>query len=259
MLGSGDRAPLKLVMDAHKVMLNRMEKFLRSRLSKDASAKSPRKRFVPSMTISRQCGAGLDQIGPKLVEYLSEVDSSTGCGWALFDQSLISKIVEDDRLPTAADPFLVENAKFPVTETLEQILDLPRSQWSLFNYSADTIRKLCDMGNAIVIGRAGNFVTADLDNTFHVRLVGSSDRRLALKSGGWNGAATDAGELVEATDRAREKFVRRYTGTDIENSQCYHLVFNTDDFSADGSARLLAESLLDWANEKSRLDHQGAA
>ena len=95
------------------MMLDRMEQFLRSRLAEENSVEAKGKAFVPSMTISRQCGAGLDQIAPRLVDYLSEVDDSSGSGWALFDQSLIGKIIEEHHLPTTVQPYLNENAKFP--------------------------------------------------------------------------------------------------------------------------------------------------
>ena len=231
-------------------MQDRMEQFLRSRLAQEISFGSKVRGFIPSMTISRQCGVGIDQIGPKLVEYLSEVDGSTECGWALFDQALIGKIIEEHHLPGSVEPYLGENAKFPVVEALEEVLSLHPSQWSLFNYSADTIRKLCDSGNAVVIGRAGNFVTSDLVNTFHVRLVGSIERRIAYTAAHHDIPASRAREIVIETDRGRKKFVRRYTHADIEAPQFYHIVLNTDGFSVDGAARLLADSLLDWAHEK---------
>ncbi len=202
------------------------------------------------MTISRQCGTGIDQIGPALVQYLSEVGGSEDPVWTLFDQSLIGKVIEHHQLSSSVESYLVENAKFPADESVQAILNLRQSQWSLFNYSADTVRNLCYLGHVVVVGRAGNFVTSDLSNTFHARLVGSLERRTAHISELYDIPTSRARELIEVTDRGRKMLIRRYTNADIEDPKFYHIVVNTDDFSVDGAVRLLADSLLDWAHEK---------
>lgn len=237
-------------MPEWNVMLDRMEQFLRYRLAEEISFGARVKGFVPSMTISRQCGAGLDQIATRLADYLSEVDETSGSGWALFDQSLIGKIIEAHQLPASGQPYLDENAKFPVTGIVEEILALHPGQWSLFNYSANTIRNLCQLGNAIVVGRAGNFVTSDFENTFHVRVVGSLDRRVEYTSKRHTVPLDRARDIIEKTDKARKKFVKRYAGADLEDPQFYHLVVNTDDLSVGNAARILAESLLEWAHRR---------
>jgi hypothetical protein len=210
------------------------------------------------MTISRQCGTGCDRIAKKLVNYLSEIDDSTDSGWALFDQSLIGKIIEEHRLPSSVQPYLKENAKFPVVGMVEEVLGLHPGQWSLFNYSADTIRRLCRLGNAVVVGRAGNFVTSDFGNTFHVRVVGSFERRVEYTSRRYDTAQDPAQEIVQKTDQGRKKFVKRYMGVDIGDPQFYHLVVNTDDLSIDSAARILAETMLDWAHDKAGKQEVGS-
>ncbi len=225
-----------------------MDHFLRTRLSEETYSKD--RRLRPSLTISRECGAGAGEIGCALVDYLSEVDDSTELGWALFNQGMIGKIIEDHNLSKSVAPFLTENTKFPVTEALEQVLNLHPSEWNLFNYSADTIRNLCRMGNAIIVGRAGNFVSADLPYTFHIRLVGTPAKRIARTASRHQISIERATEVVKETDKSRMKFVRRYTEADVESPTSYHLVLNTDDFSPDTAARIIGDSLLEWANQK---------
>ncbi len=232
-------------MATSDVLLDRMERFLHTRLC-DASI--PReKRFRPALTISRECGTGMDTIGSALVEYLSDVDDSTELGWALFDQRLIGKIIEGHDLPRLAGPFRTENTKFQVGDGLEELLNLAPTNWSLFNYVADTIRNLCKMGNAIIVGRAGNFVTSDMENTFHIRLVGSLDRRVRYTAVRHDISLDRAADLVKETDKSRKKFVERYIEVDLERPAFYHLLLNTDDFSPDTAARIIGDSLLEWA------------
>lgn len=226
-----------------------METFLASQVAgrgdpRDGSA-------APSLTISRQYGSGTSRVGRALVEYLDSVDESAVNGWAFFDQSLIGKIIEDRKLPDFAPPFDPGKAKFPVPGSLEEILGLPSADWTIFNYSASTIRSLCHLGNAIVVGRAGNFLTSDLDNTFHVRLVGSEAKRIASTRSHFRISHEEAENLVHETDRSRSRFVRRFTGADVDAAEAYHLILNTDNLPDEVIVRIIGDSLVEWASEKS--------
>lgn len=227
-----------------------MEHFLRTRLSEENYTKDTRLR--PALTISRECGTGIDEIGSALVEYLSEFDDSTELGWAYFNHEMIGKIIEEHNLPKSVAPFLIEKTKFPVVDALEQLLNLHPSEWTLFNYSADTIRVLCQMGNAIIVGRAGNFITADLPNTFHVRLVGSVARRIEYTASRREITLEKSTTLVKETDESRKKFVCRYAKAKIDAPVSYHLVLNTDDIAPSTAARIIADSLLEWAHQKNK-------
>lgn len=225
-----------------------METFLRGQLAEGKERKE--ERFSPALTISRQCGSGTSRIGRSLVEYLDGVDESAVHGWAFFDQSLIGKIIEENRLPPTDEPYRADRANFAISELLEQTLSLPRSEWNLFNYSASTIRRLCRLGNAVVVGRAGNFVTADFDNTFHVRLVGSEAKRIAYTRARFQLTNEEAEKLVRKTDQSRSRFVRRFTGMDVDAPEAYHLVLNTDNLPDEVIVRIIGDSLTEWASER---------
>lgn len=228
-----------------------MESYLSSQLLEDSPEKT--KTFRPSITISRQIGAGLGRIKKPLIEYLDEVDENFDHdSWALFDQSLVGKIIQDSRLDESVEPYQVGKTKFPALETLELELNLHPSKWSLFNYTSNTIRKLCRWGYAIIVGRAGNFVTSDLDNTFHLRLVGSENHRTAEVQRRFDCSESRAQDLVRETDKTRSQFVKRYTGSDIADPNYYDLVINTDNLNDQLLVKMIADSLLEWASEKQK-------
>ena len=228
----------------------RMEQFIQTYLYEEKLA-GPRA-FCPSVTISRQMGSGLEPIKQSLVEYLDEVDESDEKPWAIFDQALVGKIIEENRLDSSVEPYLIENTKFPILEAFEELLNLHPSEWTLFNYTANTIRTLCISGHAIVIGRAGNFVTADLKNTFHIRLVASLEKRSKEIQERFDLSRSKANSLIKETDKGRAKYVKRYTGSDITNSGYYDVIINTDNLTNDLLVKLIADSLLEWAFEQQK-------
>jgi hypothetical protein len=233
--GSSDRAHL----------LGRVERYVRHRPRGGGSP--PVASGRPSLTISRECGAGLRRLERPLLEYLDGLEEADSGGWVLFDQSLLGNLLERGRLPEAAPAFVPEAAKFRVAPLLGESLSRPSSQWNLFNHSANAIRLLCHGGNAIIVGRAGNQVTADLPNTFHVRLVSDKGRRIAHLSRHYRIDEREAEELANETDKARAKFVKRHTGAEIGDPLAYHLVLNTNHFNDETAVRVIADSLHEWA------------
>ncbi|MDF1851019.1 MAG: cytidylate kinase-like family protein [Verrucomicrobiales bacterium] len=226
-----------------------MMTYLRGQLAETGPSAEQQDR-APSLTISRQCGSGTSRIGRALVEYLDEVDESAIHGWAFFDQSLIGKIIEENLLPETADPYALDQAKFPISPLLQETLDRPRSEWCLFNHCASTIRSLSRMGNAVIAGRAANFVTSDHPNTFHVRLVGSEAKRIAYTRNRFEMTNEEAEKLVRKTDQSRARFVRRYTGMEVDDPSAYHLILNTDNLRDEVIVRIIGDSLIEWANER---------
>lgn len=228
--------------------LQRMNQFLRrSSGERNGRNNAP---IRPSLTVSRQCGSRCNEIQKSLVEYLDEVDPTTTSGWACFGQSLIGKLIEDRRLRESAPPFSASDLRFPLAPALQETLRSSPSHETLFDHCADAIRLLCDMGNAIIIGRAGNFVTADLGNTFHVRLVGSETTRTAYTRQRYQLDEEKAKTIVEQVDLSRKKFVRRHAHADVGDTSAYHLVINTDNISDKTLVRIIGDSLIEWAEKE---------
>jgi len=210
--------------------------------------------FPPTaLTISRQCGVGFSRLERRLLEYLENASGLEGSDWALFDQAMIGQIVETGRSLPEAEPFSRHRSKFSVSGTLEEFLKLPTEQWTLFNYTANLIRSLASSGNAIIVGRAGNFITSDLANTFHVRLVADKVRRTDETARRYGIPEREATEMVEETDKARARFVKRYTGSDVEDVSCYHLVMNTHALTEELVVRIIGDSFLEWSHLGSSL------
>lgn len=232
------------------LLLDRMDRFLREHpgLDQSPSLSATDTLPPPSLTISRQCGAGLCRIERPLLEYLDEMEGRDFGAWALFDQSLLGRFIESRQGNSRKIAFSPDLAKFPVMPVLEEQLSRPQEQWTLFNHSANAIRQLCRSGRCLIVGRAGNLVACDLANTFHVRLIADKSKRIRFISNRFQVNESGASELVEETDKARAQFVKRNTGSDIDDPVSYHLILNTEGISDEVAVRVIAESMYEWSN-----------
>ncbi|MDA8909166.1 cytidylate kinase-like family protein [bacterium] len=222
----------------------KVDHYLRSYLASEAR-KEKEKRLA--ITLSRESGIDVETIGRLLTDYLDEVtDNDPLLNWVYLNRNLVEAVIDRYELPKTVTPHLLEKTKFPVTDALEEQLQLHPSEWTLFHYTAATIRNLCRHGNVVVVGRGGNFVTFDLSNTFHVRLVGDEQKRAEQLAGETQRPIADALKLVKSQDRERAAYVKRYTGSAIADPKFYHLTLCIDNFEPSILAHIIADSLLEW-------------
>ncbi len=234
-------------MNAKSDPLSQMEIYLGGYLKQGEPSREPAHGFVPSVTVSRQAGSRGERIVSLLAEELDGRDKSSRHGWAYFDRDLVKRVLDDHELPESIQEFMPEDAKSPITAAIEEMLSLHPSEWTLFQHTADTIRKLCRMGGAIIVGRGGNFIAADLPNTYHVRVIGSLSRRVRYLRERDGLDAAGARAHIREVDRGRERFVKKHLFADINDPAGYHVVINTDDLSDELAAEMLAQLVLRWS------------
>jgi hypothetical protein len=58
------------------------------------------------------------------------------------------------------EQFMPEDAKLPLTDTLETLLGLHPTAWTLKEHAKETIRSLAKQGNVILVGRGGAAITS---------------------------------------------------------------------------------------------------
>ncbi|MCB1229328.1 MAG: cytidylate kinase-like family protein [Verrucomicrobiae bacterium] len=229
-----------------------MDEFLRCRLAEDHPGPCPQRLYErPSITISRQAGARGLEVAAKLVDYLTQFDETAEHGWAMFDQSLLAKVIENRQLPPCTREYLTPVVSpQPAHEIVQEFQRLPTDQWTLFHHSANAIRCLCRLGNVIILGRGGNFLTQDLPNVLHVRLVGDPDQRSRVVAAESDLAEDKAGEYRESLDVARAKYVKRHLNREIDDSAAYHLTINVSRLNPSTTSRIIGDSVIEWAGER---------
>jgi hypothetical protein len=197
-----------------------------------------------AVTISRQTGSGAHVVGEELAAYLQAHSPKDACPWTVFDRNLVEKVLEEHHLPERMAKFLAEDRISELQDTMDEFFGLHPPSWTLVRQTADTILHLVELGRVIIIGRGGGIITRRLDYVFHVRLVGSLERRLAHVQDYYQMGKKEALEFIQREDRGRRRYLRKYFNLGIDDPLLYHLVINTDLIPHKVAARMIGDALL---------------
>jgi cytidylate kinase len=213
--------------------------------SKESQTKQTRQRVIyPSITISRQTGAGSKPVCENLIKMLDEYSRPEGVNWAYFDRTLIEKVLEDHRLPEQIREFMVEEKYRHISSAVYELLGLKPSNWTIIHKTSDTILQLARMGNVIIVGRGGNIITQKLKNTFHIRLIAPFEKRVEHIMKIMKMNEREAAAHIKREDDNRKQYVKSYFHADVDDPNFYHLVINTDLLTYEGTAYLIAEGVV---------------
>jgi cytidylate kinase len=110
--------------------------------------------------------------------------------------------------------------------------------------TAETILGLAKLGNAILIGRGANIITARLDSVFHVRLVAPLETRLQRIQENEHLDRKAALAFIHREDRGRRRYLKKYYHQEINDPLLYHLIINTDLVGYDNAARFIRDCVM---------------
>jgi hypothetical protein len=200
--------------------------------------------FKLAITISRQSGSGGHAVAEKLVQYMAASAPAGHLPWMIFDRNLVEQVLEDHQLPQHLVRLMPEDRVSDLTDMLHNMFGLHPPFWTLVHQTSETILRLASQGNVILIGRGANLVTNKLRHAFHVRLIGSWEKRAAHIQEIRNVDRKTALEIIQREDLGRERYLKKYFNQDVENPLIYDLVINTDLVTYDETARLIGDAAL---------------
>jgi len=198
----------------------------------------------PSVTISRQTGAGGTSVGSRLASYLKLNAVEKRCPWTVFDKNLVSRVLQEHHLPERLAQFMPEDKVSGIADAVEELLGLHPAAWKLVHKSTETILNLAQLGGAVFVGRGAAVILGHLPQVLHVRLVGSPESRIGRVKEHYRVDAKAAREFIRKEDAARKRYVKQYLKRDIDDPLLYHLTLNTDLISADDAAEIIGEIVL---------------
>jgi cytidylate kinase len=226
--------------------LERCRTFINTQMKPAGGAVAAAKARVPTraVTISRQTGSGAHSVAEKLAALLQARSPKGACPWTVFDRNLVEKVLDDHNLPQRLAQFMPEDRVSEIADTMDELFGLHPQSWTLVRETTDTILRLAELGNVILIGRGATVITSRLDCVFHVRLVGSLETRVKYIRELNHLSEKAARDLVRREDRGRERYLKKYFHANLDDPLLYHLTINTDLVPHDEAARLIADAVL---------------
>lgn len=229
----------------------RLERFLRIRHAQAVApvAATP----SPSLTISFEAGIDGRTITDRLIAYLDTHDVARAApGWVSVDDDLIDTLVE--RLGTGSPgssslPIGSQLSELAGASTIVPIFGTSPQDDPFADHPASAaIRRLCQMGNAVVVGLGGHLASAGLNNVFRLQLIAAPDER-ARQFAQRNGIddLQEACNTIEQIDSSRRRYVERHFNSDVDDPLAYDLTLNLSDLSIEVAVHLIADSLLEWS------------
>lgn len=228
-----------------KIGLEKCSSIISSELQFESHSAAPGKVAHRSVvTISRQSGCGAHAVGEKLAAYLEAHAPDTSCPWKLFDNNLVNNVLAEHKLPRRFARFMEEDRSSELNDIMDELLGTHPPSGVLVQHTAETILRLAERGNVILIGRGAHLVTRELPHVLHVRLVACMEKRVEHLRRNRDIRNDDALELVRKEDRGRRRYLKKYFGADLDDPLLYHLILNTDRFSYEQTARIIGDIVM---------------
>lgn len=200
----------------------------------------PKKPFI---TISREYGVGAFEVSGKIVDALNSSKKSD-LEWAAYDKNLLDKIAQDLGLSKSLADTLTSNARSQLTELFQTSFSKFPTQVAIYRKLAETVRTMAYNGNVIIVGRAGNIITKDMSNGFHVRLIAPAKWKINRLTQLYGKPQKDAEQAIITKDKERDSYIKEYLKFDNNDPLNYHMTLNMGYISSEEAAEIIKEALI---------------
>jgi len=181
------------------------------------------------VTVSAAYGAGGATVGPRLAERL---------GVPFLDRAIPSEVAQRLAVPLKEASARDESLGGVLSRLVQRLAPVglafgaepSKEAIDEDQYRRATeaiIREHAEAGDGVILGRAGALVLGDDPGVLHVRLDGPRERRIeqAIRLEGVD--REEAEQRLDASDRARESYVRHFYHADARAPEHYHLVIDS--------------------------------
>ncbi len=110
---------------------------------------------------------------------------------------------------------------------------------AVYRKLAETVRVLAEIGNVVLVGRAGNIITREIPRGLHVRIIASMEFRVENIAQARKIGIKEAEKVINEKTRERDSFIREYLRFDSTESSNYDMVINNSSYTADQAANLI--------------------
>ena len=205
------------------------------------------------ITISREVGSGGRTIGRKLAEKL---------GVRFSDKDLIAALQKKLNLTADSIEELKGKKKRWLDDFIQMVAPVPMSgmlvdgdsdyisEYNLslsvndvFEAEREILNGIADEGSCVIAGRSGFFVLKGRPNKVDILITASREKRIARIMDKQNLTRQKAEKVIDSVDKARDNYVKRYTGQSRYDARNYHIVLNMDYITEDQAVAMILSYL----------------
>lgn len=208
---------------------------VKERLRKEQSHISPKGPWEKAMvTISRLHGAGGDDVAASLGKLL---------GWQVFDREVVDYIAMTARVRERIVATFDERKKSEIETWMQTLLDHSAlGVDKYFQHLVNVLVAIAEHGQAIIIGRGGNFVVQK-NRSCRVLITAPLPLRIERITNKHHILKQDAKKIIEQVDSARVAYIKRYFHQDPNNTALYDLILNSEHLDGEKAARIIKNAL----------------
>ncbi len=107
------------------------------------------------------------------------------------------------------------------------------------------MKDLAESGNVVISGRGSNMILREMPAVLHVALLAPMDRRIDTIIEREHLGREEAAAYVEAMEKAREEYFKKFFGVVPDDPELYHMVVNEGGMSTKTVAEIVAHAAKD--------------
>ena len=196
------------------------------------------------ITISRQFGAGGKTLGRRIADTL---------GYFYADEDIIERAVVEiyvssdgreiietepvDKLRkfiSKLNPFGTSLMELPLSDK-ERYID-GFKYVELLNL---IIPKIARNGNAVIVGRGGQYILHDVENTYNILLIANEEDKINFIVDHYRVSRTRAVQMINRMNKRRANLYSFFRKKDYDDPKLYDLILNMSKFSIDKAEKLI--------------------
>ncbi len=186
-----------------------------------------------TITISRQFGCQGFPLAEALKDLLEE---QTQLPWVVFEKTLFDKICEDANFSQFFEDLGVQ------PKLWDHIISPLMKSWKvdqkLFQRLAESIWRVAERGQAIIVGRGGASLTQSLSNCIHVKLNAPLEFRIDSISDRLKISKDEAAEIINEGQIIRDQFLKSFLQGLPELTE-FDLILNNSKITPATMARII--------------------
>jgi cytidylate kinase len=197
------------------------------------------------ITISRQFGAGGKTLGRRLADTL---------GYFYADEDIIDRAVVEVSLAPEGKKILETEPSDKVRIFISKLnpfgtslMELPLSNkeryiegFKYFELLNLIIPKIAKGGNAVIVGRGGQYILHNFDDTYHLLLIADEEDRIKLVENYYRASREKTIKILKRMAKRRSNLYSYFGKKDYDNPKLYDLILNMSKFRIDKALELIS-------------------